>query len=156
MESAGESVVEPARQTCVNHPASESGGPCALCGSAICETCAFDFSGNRVCPACVMAGEGDEEGSHGSKKLLITAYVLAAVASVSFITLFLTEQHWSEEVFGCFFVLLLPTAIAGLVFCFSVRRSARRTAAEWVALLWNAAILGSMALLIIIGAVMGA
>ncbi len=145
--------MEPATDVCVNHPTATAVVQCGLCGTAVCETCDFSFLEKHACPACVVSAE--QESPARRKPMLAGSYAAAAVASVLLLTMLVAADNWTEEAAGCVFVLLLPTAISGTVFAFPIRRPAeRRTVAEWIAILWNAGLLGIFTLLMITGLMM--
>jgi hypothetical protein len=131
---------------------------CHSCGAGSCRTCDFVFPVNlHFCPVCVASVTG--KLSPRRKKYLIAACVLAAWSSLGFVGFLggaaagLAEGPGSEMIWGVLLLLLvgLPS-----VFGTALGMSARRPGGPnpvpvWIALIWNALLLGGIVLLIVIG-----
>lgn len=161
LQPVGQQAFRPAAtmpgQSCVQHPNVMSVARCQSCGVGSCRTCDFVFPGNlHYCPVCVASATN--KLSPRRKKYLIAAYILAAWSSLGFVGFLggaaagLTEAMGTGMLGMLFLLLVGLPAIIGTATGMSARRpGGPNSIAVWIALVWNALVLGGMVLLIIIG-----
>lgn len=143
---------------CVQHPQVMATQRCKLCGAFMCGTCDFVLPGNiHLCPAC--AAKPRSGLSPKRKKLLIGAFALAIWATVGMTCLFcglfagLARSKADQEALGTVLMLfVLFPAVIGLGLGISVKdRRLTNPPSIWIAIIWNAIMVGSFLLLSIIG-----
>lgn len=143
---------------CVQHPHLQATGQCKTCGAFMCDTCAFDLPGGiKVCPACATAPRSAL--SPKRKKYLIGSFALASWCTVVMGALFagafsgFAETNAGEQAFGMLLmvVLVIPSIIGLALGVSSTDRRLANTMAMWIAIVWNALILGGFMLLMIVG-----
>lgn len=150
-----------AGQKCVQHPNSRATQQCKLCGGYMCATCDFVLAGNiHLCPAC--AAKPQTALSPKRKRLLYGAFALAVWSTVGLACLVcgvFAGVHRSaadQQLLGTMLMLfVLGPALVGLGLALSTRdRRLANPPTLWIALVWNALIVGSFVLLTIIGLMM--
>lgn len=147
---------------CVQHPSIQATQQCKVCGAFMCATCDFTLPGGiHVCPTCATAPKTNL--SPRRKKLLIGSFALAAWSTVGMVAVFagafagMARDKAGEQVLGTLMMLfVLGPAIVGTAL--GVGAMDRRLATPpllWIATIWNAIILASFVLLMIIGMAKG-
>lgn len=139
---------------CRQHPGVAAAYACRRCNAPVCATCAFLFpSGVVLCPKCAVTP--DPKVSSGRRKMLIWAYVLGSVATLSILLLFASASASSNgagPAAALFSVLTFLSSLIGTAI--SVAAFDRRLSnppAVWGAMIWNGVVFGIILLLCIIG-----
>jgi hypothetical protein len=148
----------PAGIMCAQHAKVQATQQCRRCGGYMCPTCDFAFPGGiHFCPTCVSSA--DEGLSGRRKKFMIWAYVLAAWSTVGMTCLLSGAMsgmvHNKEEQTALGWVLLifvLAPAITGLSLGLTAKRKqVSNPATLWIAIIWNAILIASFVVLMLIG-----
>jgi len=143
---------------CVQHPRVMAVANCENCGAPSCPTCDFVFPGKlHFCPVCI--GEGTNKLSPRRKKYMIAAYALGVWSSLGLVALItgvaagLADDAVGELIVGFGVILLIGLpAIIGTGLGMSAKRpGGPNPFPVWIALVWNALILGGFILLMILG-----
>jgi hypothetical protein len=143
---------------CVQHPWVQAAYQCLKCGAFMCPTCDFAFPGEKhFCPVCVSKPEEALAGSR--KKLQVWSFVLAGWSTLGMTCVVsgalsgLAEDKASETLLGSIFLLfILAPAITGLVLGLSAKRKqVANPAVLWIAIVWNAILVATFVLLMVIG-----
>lgn len=143
---------------CVQHPHLQATVQCQSCGGFMCATCDFLLPGGvHVCPTCAASPRSGL--SSRRKKLLGWSYALGvwstAVMSALLTGVFagMADDPAGEEAVGMLLSLLLfvPSLIGTALGVSALERRLPNPPAAWVAVAWNALILGGFILLIVIG-----
>ena len=146
---------------CPQHPTVQAVQRCRVCGACMCETCDFAFPEDlHFCPACISKSEGGL--SPKRKKRLIAAYLMAAWSTFGMVCVVsgalsgFADSKEAESFLGVLFLIfVLGPAITGLALGVSTRRKqAANPATVWIAIIWNAILVASFVLLMIIGLTM--
>lgn len=148
----------PAGAHCIQHPQVAATQRCRLCGALVCDTCDFVLPGNvHVCPTC--ASKPRSGLSPKRKKLLIGSLALALWTTVGMTCLLcgafaaMVQSNAEQEALGMVLMLfVLFPAVVGLGLGISVKdRRLANPPSIWIAIIWNAIMVGSFVLLMIIG-----
>ena len=143
---------------CVQHPKIAATEQCKRCGGFMCPTCDFSFPGNlHLCPTCVS--NTNEGLTPRRKKFLIWSYVLAIWATIGMACLVSGALSGlasnKEDTAALGYILLffvLGPAITGLSLGVTAKSSRMGNPASlWIAIIWNAILVASFVLLMIIG-----
>ena len=151
--------VSPGQKGCVQHPAVMPVAYCYNCGAGSCRTCDFVFPVNlHYCPVCVTAAAG--QLSPRRRKYMVVAFILAAFASLGLVLFFggaiagmMADNPAAETILGLALLLLVGSpSIVGTGLGMSAKRpGGPNPISIWLALVWNALLLGGLVLLIVIG-----
>ncbi len=151
-------ILVPEGTMCSIHPNVPAIRNCQICNLPVCNTCNFEFPNDiNICPNCVNKPLAP---SPRQKKNLIISYVLASLGTLSFFLCMYMERlfgiHMSEQALGIiFFASVLGPGIAGLSFAISARtRNRKKPLSIWMAMIWNAILIGILLTLSIIGSFM--
>ena len=143
---------------CVQHSQVQATQQCRRCGAFMCPTCDFAFPGGiHFCPICVS--KTDDGLSSRRKKFMISSYVLAAWSTVGMTCLVsgalsgLARTSADRAALGwVLLIFVLGPAIAGLSLGMTARRSKGSNPPPlWIAIIWNAILVASFVVLMLIG-----
>lgn len=145
---------------CVQHTHLPATAQCKSCGAYMCDTCAFDAGGGiKICPTC--AASPKTAMSPKRKKMLIGSFALAAWSTLIFFPLVLGaaalgQNEAAQEVLGAalIFLVLIPSIIGVALGVSSMERRMKTGIGTWIAISWNALILGGFLLMMIVGILM--
>jgi len=160
--ASGVPAAKPVRY-CPNHPTVVAEHRCRRCMARVCTTCAFIFPGNMVfCPTC--ATQKPEVFPSKRKGLLIAAYIMAAICtlSIAFIftmALFLPNMDEIQliaianiiGVVGCFIPCLVGTGLSVA----TLDKKRGNPISVWGAVAWNGLLLTIWIILSVVGAIAG-
>jgi hypothetical protein len=128
----------------------------------MCSTCDFALPGGaHICPSCAAAPKTNL--SPRRKKLMIWSYILAGWCTIGMVVLFsgilagMADSKAGEEALGgALMIFVVVPSIVGTCLGFSARDKRLPTSiAVWIAIIWNAIILGCFGLLMAIGMAKG-
>lgn len=143
---------------CAQHPKVQATQQCRRCGGFMCPTCDFAFPEDiHFCPGCVSKSE--DGLSPRRKKFMIGSYVLAAWSTVGMTSLVsgamsgMARTKEDQTALGwVLLVFVLGPAITGLSLGVSTKRKqAANPATLWIAIIWNAVLVASFVVLMLIG-----
>jgi predicted Zn finger-like uncharacterized protein len=150
----------PAGTKCALHPTVQAVQICKVCGTAMCNTCDFEYPGNiHVCPSC--ASKSDQPLSGKRKTHLMWSYVFAVLSTLALIVTLLigSQAETAEQTMALGIVMnlfvLIPAIIGTALGCSVRDRRLSNPASIMIATIWNGIILGIYILLCIVGALMG-
>lgn len=147
--------------TCSRHPEVPAVVRCQACSQPVCGTCEFILPGQiHVCPDC--ATRTDQGMSRKRKTLLIWSFALAVWSTLGMAVLFsgllANVQGKAElEVLGMAMSLMIffPSLVGLALAVGTLDRRLSNPGVIWVAVVWNALLVGGFLLLSIIGTMMG-
>jgi hypothetical protein len=143
---------------CVQHATVQATEQCRRCGAFMCPTCDFSFPGDvHYCPACVSRTEDGLDSRR--KKFLIASFALAAWSTVGMTCLVsgalggMARSKEDKALLGwVLLIFVLGPAITGLSVGISTKRKrGANPATVWMAIIWNATLVASFVVLMIIG-----
>jgi hypothetical protein len=143
---------------CVQHSKVQATQQCRRCGGYMCPTCDFAFPGGvHFCPTCVS--KADDGLSPRRKQLLVGSYLFAVWSTVGMACLVsgalrgLADKKEDQTALGwVLLIFVLGPAITGLAFGMSgKRKQAANPATLWIAIIWNAILVASFVVLMLIG-----
>jgi hypothetical protein len=143
---------------CAQHSKVQATQQCRRCGGYMCPTCDFAFPGDvHFCPACVSKA-GDELSTR-RKKFMIWSYVLAAWSTVGMTCLLsgamrgMVNSNEDQTALGwVLLIFVLGPAITGLSLGMKAKRKqVSNPATLWIAIIWNAILVASFVVLMLIG-----
>jgi hypothetical protein len=156
--TAPPAAVMPANVHCVQHPNIQATQQCKACGAFMCATCDFTLPGGiHVCPTCATAPKTNL--SPRRKKLLIGSFALAAWSTVGMVALFagvfagFGRDKAAQEMLGIMLMLfvLAPAIVGTALGVGAMDRRLTTPPTLWIATIWNAIMVASFVLLMIIG-----
>lgn len=157
-----ESLGVRAGMMCVQHAKVQATQQCRRCGAFMCPTCDFAFPGGvHFCPICVS--KTDDGLSSRRKKFMIWSYVLAAWSTVGMTCLVsgalsgLARTRADRAALGwVLLIFVLGPAIAGLSLGLTAKRKQGSNPPPlWIAIIWNAILIASFVVLMLIGLARG-
>ena len=143
---------------CAQHSKVQATQQCRRCGGYTCSTCDFAFPGGvHFCPACVS--KADDELSAPRKKFMIWSYVLAAWSTVGMTCLLsgamrgMVNSKEDQTALGwVLLIFVLGPAITGLSLGMTAKRKqVSNPVTLWIAIIWNAILVASFVVLMLIG-----
>jgi len=143
---------------CVQHAKVQATQQCRRCGGFMCPTCDFAFPDDvHFCPTCVSKSE--DGLSPRRKKLMVWSYVLAAWSTVGMTCLMsgamsgIARTKEDQTALGLvLLVFVLGPAITGLSLGVTAKRKQGGNPAPlWIAIIWNAILVASFVLIMVIG-----
>jgi hypothetical protein len=155
-------VAVPLGAHCVQHSNLPATAQCKSCGAFMCATCDFVVAGGlHLCPACATSPRTTL--SPRRKGLLIGSFAAALWCSVLMVALMagafasFAGTKEGEQMMGVILTLiLLAPSIVGLSLGLSAMdRRLFNPPVVWIAIIWNAIVLGGFVLLCAVGILMG-
>jgi hypothetical protein len=143
---------------CAQHPEVQAAEQCRCCGGFMCPTCDFSFPDDiHLCPTC--ASKSDDSLSPRRKKFMVWSFVLAAWSTVGMTCLVsgatsgMVRSKEDQEVLGwVLLIFVLGPAVTGLSLGLSAKRKqVGNPAWLWIAIVWNAILVASFVVLMVIG-----
>ena len=156
----GPATSTPARG-CPQHPLLPPVAFCKVCGKGSCVTCDFFFPPNiHLCPVCVTSAHSKLTPLR--KKYLTTAFCTAAFSSLGAIATFggafagMAEDPMMILVIGLIIIVVVtvPAAIGTGVAWAALKPGGPNPITVWVAMVWNALLLCTMILRMVIANIM--
>jgi hypothetical protein len=147
---------------CVQHPHLQATAQCQSCGAFMCGTCDFQLPGGiHVCPACATAPK--TKLSDRRRNLVTWSYVLAVWSTLGMALLLggafasmASDQAGTRVLDVALHFLLLVPSLVGTALAVSAReRRLGNPPAVWIAIGWNALLLGTYVLLSFVGVFSG-
>lgn len=142
---------------CQQHPDVQAVMRCRICSKGACAVCDFELPGNvHVCPAC-LEKEPATEVSAKRRKLMVIGLVLGAFSTLMLI---MTASGAFFRMFGGYSQALdvvvtslmrWPAQIGVGLSVSALDQRLGNSMGMWIAVVWNALLLGIVLLLIIIG-----
>jgi hypothetical protein len=141
--------------TCRDHPSVLSTGRCNRCGRPLCDVCAFDLGGQRLCPDCVTAGPSAEVRSRifSGGLLSIALAVLGFLALAGVMVSAAAGVEVAAGVSQVAGIVALVAGAGGLAAGLSSREGARRTGSllPTIGVVANALFLALFLILAVVG-----
>jgi hypothetical protein len=143
---------------CAQHPQVKATQQCKFCGGFMCPTCDFSFPDEmHLCPAC--ASKSEDGLSPRRKKFLIGSFALAAWTTIGMVCLVsgamsgLASSKEDKAALGYALLLfVLGPAITGLSLGVCAKHSRMGNPPSiWIAITWNAILVASFVILMLIG-----